>query len=179
MNIEFNNILVPVDFSSNTEAAIKQALMLCEGVKASIHLLHAPKLSATNLVNLHQNYPDYNYNNENTIIQQAKRKMEKLKKYISLRRKNVSITAWLSYKGPVETAIIEKAKDIKADLIVIGKCSYHKWLPFLNTVVSARIARKSGISVLTVKPGGIENINTLHIPDTFLRSAARQVPMDV
>jgi hypothetical protein len=55
----------------------------------------------------------------------------------------------------VEKTIAEKAKEITADLVIICKNSQHSILPFLNTVVPSRLAKNTGISVLTVKPGAL------------------------
>jgi hypothetical protein len=71
---------------------------------------------------------------------------------------------WSAY-GNVQNAISEKAKQIGADVIVIAKKSVHSWFPFLNTVVSTRLAISSGVPVLTVKPGCLNQpIKTVVIP---------------
>lgn len=66
--------------------------------------------------------------------------------------------------GNVEKAIWEKAREINADLIIIGKSSQH-WLPLFNTVSCGKLAKNTGIPVLTVKPGAInQDIKTIVIP---------------
>jgi nucleotide-binding universal stress UspA family protein len=165
MNVKFSTILVPVDFTVNTEVAIKKALALCENPEATIHLLHIPKISVTNVVNFYQNYPWHSSKAEDSTIIEAEKQMEKLKNYILVIKRDINVITWVSYENSVESAIINKAKAIQADLVVIGKNSHHSWLPFLNTVVPVRVAKKTGMAVLTVKPGAINHqIKTVVIP---------------
>jgi hypothetical protein len=67
----------------------------------------------------------------------------------------VKVNAGIAYSMKIERAIIEKAKEIKADIIVIGKHSYHGWLTFMNTVFPNKIAKATGCPVLTFKPGSV------------------------
>lgn len=150
MNLSFNNILIPVDFSVNTSVAIRKALSLCEGTNTAIHLLHVAGRHAD--------------------LKVSKEKLEKFRIQIFSIRPEIDISTWISVQNPLEEVIIEKSKKIGADLIVIGKNSHHSWLPFLNSVVPATIAKRSGIAVLTVKPGAInDGIRTVVVPvgDTF------------
>jgi hypothetical protein len=50
-------------------------------------------------------------------------------------------------------------------LIIIGKNCNHSRLPFLNTVVPSKIVQRTGVPVLTVKRGAINNkIKTIVVP---------------
>jgi hypothetical protein len=67
----------------------------------------------------------------------------------------------------IQKAIINKAKEVNADLVVIGKKKAHPWLPALNTVIPNQISKKSGCAVLTVKQGAMNSkIKTLVVPVT-------------
>ena len=170
MNVSFNKILIPVDFTINTKVAIKKALALCEGPDTSIHLLHVVKISATNVISIYQYFANYSFTRHEFDMRQEKQELENIKAYIQNARPAIKTFTWLSFADSVETAIIEKAVELAADIIIIGKNSHHSWLPFLNTVVSSRIAKKSDVTVLTVKPGAIDNsIRTVVIPvdDSF------------
>lgn len=165
MNVKFSTILVPVDFTVNSEVAIKKALTLCEGNDVVIHLLHIPKISATNIINFYQYYSSYDSKIPHTTLQRAKEKLDKLQLYIHTIKKDISVVTWVSFDSSVEASIIDRAKKISADLIVLGKNSHHSWLPFLNTVVPGKVAKKTGIPVLTVKPGANNRqIKTVVIP---------------
>lgn len=165
MNIKFSIILIPVDFTVNTEVAIKKALTLCEGTDATIHLLHIPKIAASNIMSFYQYYASHNTKDPDFSIRHAKEKMEKLQIYIHSMKPGINVITWVSLDSSVETSVIDRAKKISADLIVLGKNSHHSWLPFLNTVVPAKVAKKTGIPVLVVKPGAInQQVKTVVIP---------------
>lgn len=157
MNIRFNTILVPVDFTVNTEVAIKKALSLCEGSGAAIHLLHVSRVFSGSIFSPYQYYARCMPGNRELMTGQIDEKFAALKTFSAGINKDITVFAWTSMGHSVEKTIIEKAQRLRVDLIVIGKNSHHSRLPFLNTVVPARIARRAGIAVLTVKPGALNN----------------------
>jgi nucleotide-binding universal stress UspA family protein len=154
MHETYNNILVPVDFTSNTELGVSRAVQLAdEG--AYIHLLHVINpgtvgraLGMGRFLGFEQNYGERNGLHE---------QLREWKWIIEDSIKNISVSTWMVYGGTVQGAIEMKAKQVSADLIVIGKTSNHSWFPFLNTVFPGKIVRKTGIPVLAVKPGSMES----------------------
>jgi len=145
----FRTILLPVDFEINTEMAVKKALELSDSGQTIIHLFHVQK-------------PAMPWNSiwGNEISQadgenQIPSKLIQWKRLIEENYPDVKVVADLVYSMKIERSIIEKAKEIKADIIVIGKHSHHNWLPFMNTVFSNNIAKATGYPVLTFKPGSI------------------------
>ena len=79
----------------------------------------------------------------------------------------ISVHTWIDQSVSVQTAIKTKAKEIAADLIVIGQTSTHYILPFLKTVLPMRLASSTHIPVLTVKPGALHNRSkTVIVPVT-------------
>jgi nucleotide-binding universal stress UspA family protein len=157
MIVSFSKILVPVDFTINTEVAMRKALDLCDKPNAAIHLLHISRISETNVVQL--------FNGELSGISSVKDKMDNLRSFILTIRKDISVFVWMIASATIEQSIVEKAKEIEPDLIIIGKNSHHTWMPFLNSVVPGRIAKKTGLTVLTVKPGSIgHDIRTVVVP---------------
>lgn len=139
--MRFSKILIPVDFTINTDVAIRKAVALCDGADSSIHLLHISRKKVS-----------------------RKSQLEVLKEIIIAARPGVDVSISIE-KGPIENLIIRKAIQVNADLIIIGKNSHHSWLPFLNTVFPARVAKKTGITVLTVKPGAKDHaIKTVVVP---------------
>ena len=145
----FRTILLPVDFEINTEMAVKKALELSDSGQTVVHLFHVQK-------------PAMPWNSiwGNEIFQadgenQVPSKLIQWKRLIEENYPDVKVVADLVYSMKIERSIIEKAKEIKADIIVIGKHSHHNWLPFMNTVFPNNIARATGYPVLTFKPGSI------------------------
>lgn len=165
MNISFSKILIPVDFTVNTRVAIRKALSLCEGTNTAIHLLHVVMERPARFFSIHQYFASNSFSNDPLGLQTCREYLERYRTYILSIRQDIEITAWITIQKSIEEAIIEKSKNINADLIVIGTNSHHSWLPFLNTVVPATIAKKSGIAVLTVKPGAVNDaIRTVVVP---------------
>jgi nucleotide-binding universal stress UspA family protein len=140
--MRFSKILIPVDFTINTEVAIRKGMALCDSSDSSIHLLHVLAKKGS-----------------------SKNQLEVLKKLITNTRPDIFVDVWIEEKRSIESSIIKNAVKINADLIVIGKNSHHSFFPFLNTVFPARVAQKTGITVLTVKPGAKDHtIKTVVVP---------------
>jgi nucleotide-binding universal stress UspA family protein len=131
----FKNILVPVDFSLNTKVAIYKTLELVDQ-NSHIHLLHRT--------------------NRNRLAEDEK-KLKHWKETITDHNPLISVHAWIDQSVSVQTSIKTKAKEIAADLIVIGQTSTHYMLPFLKTVLPMQLASSTAIPVLTVKPGALHN----------------------
>ena len=165
MKVGFDNILIPVDFTVNTTVAIRKALSLANGTNASIHLLHNTLNQPSSFFNLYQYLARYALHGNQFYIQRSKQKLERFRRYILGMHSGIEVNTWITIEKSIEKAIIEKSRMIGADLIIIGKNSHHSWLPVLNTIVPANIASKTGIAVLTVKPGSMDGaIRTVVVP---------------
>ena len=145
----FRTILLPVDFELNTEMAVKKALELSDRGQTVIHLFHVQKpviawrsIWGRNIL-------------QADVKNQIPSKLIQWKNLIEGEYPDVKVVADLAYSMNIERAIIEKAKEIKADIIIIGKNSHHNWLTFMNTVFPNNIATATGYPVLTFKPGSI------------------------
>jgi len=153
--MSFNTILIPVDFTVNTRLAIAKGIQLCEGPNPEIHLFHVQSSIESGIPGYFRNLVSY-FNDEheqhNFRLQQ---RLEECVTYIHKLKNNINTRYQISYSTFIEKAIADRAKEIAADLIIIGKNSQHSLFPFLNTVVPNRLAKRTGISVLTVKPGAL------------------------
>lgn len=137
----FKNILVPVDFTLNTEVAINKTLELIDDEGSKIHLLHVNKAGSFKK----EVHPD------------CEKKLKQWKNTIEDDHPFISVHVSIEQSTSVQTAIKQKAKEIDADLIVIGQASTHNRLPVLKTVLPMRLAASIHIPVLTVKPGALRN----------------------
>jgi nucleotide-binding universal stress UspA family protein len=154
----FKNILIPVDLLIHTEAAVRKGLELA-GHGTNIHLLHVMRqgpwsgLTATG-------------KDETSVrLQLIEEQLEFWKDKITSVAGQIKVTTAVITSRTVQNAIIDKAGEVTADLIIIVKHSRHAWLPFLNTVLPGRIVLKTGITVLTVRPGACQNtIKTVVVP---------------
>ncbi|MBO9658717.1 MAG: universal stress protein [Chitinophagaceae bacterium] len=160
MSARFNTILIPVDFTLNTEVAIAKTLGLLEDSRADIHLLHVRRTSwhARLLQQL-------NGMSDNSYRDRVSQHMQEIVARINKVRPSVRVITWVDNAQPVEKAIAAKAARLSADLLVIGKHSSGWMLPIGRKVIPARIAAATGVPVLTVKPGSLQNpIRTVVIP---------------
>jgi len=144
----FRTILVPVDFSINSEVAIKKAIELSER-GTLIHLLNV-QLNLGLWASSSKYFVEDASNSNDDMVDQ---KMDEWKWAIEASGSSLTVCTWISFDNSVHEGIEKKAGSLKPDLIIIGKNSHHCWLPFLNTVVSSKIAERTGVPVLTIKPG--------------------------
>jgi nucleotide-binding universal stress UspA family protein len=147
----FKNILIPVDFEINTEMAIKKAIELSEDGETTINLFHVQSKSVFSKLLNYQNVI-YAVNSETTALSD----FEKLNQWKNLIEENcpgINVIADIKKAPSIQYAIINKAKAIEADLVVICKHSGSKFFTYFNTVFPNHIAKMSGVPVLTFKPG--------------------------
>lgn len=143
----FHTILIPVDFTINTEVAICKALEIADADDTVIHLLHISKRSFSDVTLGRSSKTERDIDLEI--------KLSEWKDSIEDYSPGVKVICWMESFLSVEEGIIQKCSELSPDLIVVGKSSSHYLLPLLNTVVSSRIAKKTGCAVLTAKPGSL------------------------
>ena len=133
--------------------------------ESGVHLVHVTKRISSGIFVYYQHFANY-FNSENEQgNSRLKERLQECAGYIAELKNGIITSYSISHSAMVEKAIAEKAGEIAADLIVIGKNSQHSLLPFLNTVVPSRLAKHSGISVLTVKPGALSStLKTVVVP---------------
>ncbi len=133
----FKNLLVPVDFTSNTELAVKKAIDLADREESVIRLVHIlrAKPSQTN------GYPE-------KLV-----RLRELKLLIEISVKGVSVDIHVIRAKSIEKAIIEIAIETMPDLVIIARRSGKKLFSFHKKISPARLAKKSLCAVLTLKPG--------------------------
>jgi nucleotide-binding universal stress UspA family protein len=158
----FKNILVPVDFSVNTEVAVRKALELIEQEGSKIYLLHVQKPSSGISRAMKIIFGGQSFSDQRAMIKQ---KLNQWEYFIIGKNKNVGVIKLLDKERNISKSIIGRSVDIKPDLIIIAKHSHHAWFPFLNTVFPNRIAKTTGSPVLTLKPGAVDSkIKSIVVP---------------
>jgi nucleotide-binding universal stress UspA family protein len=163
MPFSFKTILVPIDFSVNTEVAINKALELADKETATIHLVHLlprARFGFLSVDNKKMTYAGKDFLPATGMIQ-------KKEKQILETTSNIKVHCWIFQSVSVQEGIEEKVRQLKPDVVIIGKKSNHSWLPFLNTVIPNQLAKATGSAVLTVKPGALNcTIKTIVVPVT-------------
>ncbi len=166
MATAFNTILLPVDFSINTDVAVSKALEISAAGNCSLHLFHVYRIMFPGVQRYVRHLlTGYSRHEINAGINDANARLSGLKATIEKTRPDINVFNWACFDDAVEKAITEKAKRLHADMIIIGKNSHHNIFPFLNTVMPSRLAAASGIPVLTAKPGSMnKEIKTVVMP---------------
>jgi nucleotide-binding universal stress UspA family protein len=154
------NILIPVDFSVNTDVAIEKGLDLAE-IGSTIHLLHVHRFDLPLVLPaMHWASPILPAD-----LEQTSQKLEQTKHQIESARPGINVCTWIIPGAPVQKEIEKKAIALGADLVIIGKRKYHPLFPLFNTVIPKKIIARTGIAVLAVKPESINSkTRTIVIP---------------
>jgi nucleotide-binding universal stress UspA family protein len=147
MAIAFNKLLIPVDFSLNTDLAIKKAAGLITADKTVLHLLH--------IVNPHRPIEAL----------AARTQLDELGQRTKEDHPEAEVKTHILKGVSTQRMIIECAKMLTPDLIVIGKHNHRRhwpfpilrhWLPY-QSISPAALARKTNCPVLTAKPGSFDS----------------------
>lgn len=165
MPFSFSTILVPVDFSINSELAINKALELADPKAATIHLVHVLDHAFFSLASA--KVKKLSRSNDWIDYKEAEKMMNHWRDLMLGRMPGVEVMNWIIPAASIQQAIAAKARELQSDLVIIGKNANHSWFPFLNTVTPSELAELSGTAVLTVKPGSLHNrIRTVVVPVT-------------
>jgi nucleotide-binding universal stress UspA family protein len=143
MAIAFNTILIPVDFSLNTEVALKKAAGLSDREETMLHLLHVIRPGRR---------PEHQFK-----LWAVEKEFGKWREVIRINYPAVQVKTHVLEGYSVERMIIECAGLLKPDLIVIGKSEPPRRWTIFKGVSPDVIAKKSNCPVLTVKPGSADS----------------------
>ena len=141
-------ILVATDFSASAERALETALALAAPGKAEVHVVHALEIPLPM-------FEPYAVALPPELIGAARKTaQEKLAAASNkIRAKGLTGTTHLG-EAPAWLCVAERAKDVGADLVVIGTHGHTGLRRFLLGSVAERTVKESPVSVLTVKGDG-------------------------
>jgi len=143
MPVTFNKILIPVDFSLNTEIAVRKAVGFAGTDETTIHLLHVTRPGKKAVTRF-----------RNWVVEKD---LERLKYTLQTENPNLRVSTHVIKGFSIRKTIIECAAMIKPDLIIIGKQnSRRRWWAFTSAISPDVVAQKSNCPVLTAKPGSID-----------------------
>ena len=143
-------ILVPTDFSELAAEALRRAVVIARAFPARIHLLHAfvPPAPAWGLEG-DALLPPVDWTEE--LRQAAHKRLEAQKSSVE----GVEITTELREAADAAEAITEAARELAADLIVIGRHGKKGALArLLLGSTTERVVREAPCSVLIAMPHG-------------------------
>ena len=138
-------ILVPVDFSPHSDAALDQALDLAKALGARIHLLHSYAVPVRGVMPYDFAIPDGVWDG---IHRAAESKLDEIRQKGT--SEGVEASTEVSAALPSE-AILAAAGELGADLIVMGTRGHTGLKHVLLGSVAERTIRLAPCSVLTVK----------------------------
>lgn len=154
MNLAISRILVPVDFSRHSEAALHYAMALASGLGASVDLLHvvedpvaagawSGELSIQNVSDLRRN-----------LIEDAERRLEGLR--ANAQEPKVPWLLMVRMGQPADV-IDEYARAFGVDLIVMGTHGRGGLAHLFMGSVAERVVRHAPCPVLTLSDAAIRD----------------------
>jgi nucleotide-binding universal stress UspA family protein len=146
---KFKNILVPIDFSNNSLAALQYASEFLKPYGANIHLLHAYQLEQ-------RFYEDEPQNFLRILTKDLKVKYtEKLQQFAAkfLLNENQGGFNYIAMEGNITPSIMEAAKEVDADLIIMGTSGIGNNLFYGST--AREIVSEAAKPVLVIPPGTV------------------------
>jgi nucleotide-binding universal stress UspA family protein len=143
MAVAFNRILIPVDFSMNTETAVNKAIGLAGTDETVIHLLHVVRPGRKALTRF-----------KAWVVE---RDLYQWKYKIQEASANIHVKTEVLRGYSVQQTIIECAAVLNPDLIILGKQHNHRRWFFSRQISPDVVAKKSNCPVLTAKPGSIDS----------------------
>ncbi len=164
-------ILVPTDFSEQSECALQKAIQLAELVNGKIELLFVLHEKKGILGSL--------FNNEQSKVfdQMVETKLEEMaQKYRST--SNIVLTTVLKHHTSVHTQIVEYAQQINASLIVMGKGSLTLDGKSVDGIGSntSRVLRNTTIPLITISNGNMsQGVRSIILPLDLTKETRQKV----
>ncbi|MCW5803608.1 MAG: universal stress protein [Deltaproteobacteria bacterium] len=138
-----NSILVPTDFSEFAEHALDYACNLAGKLGATVHLVNA----------LGASLPELNIAMTDAMIEKlVVGHREALEKLADTRRARARIGSVLVMSGDARDVILEAAKTVGADLIVMGTHGRRGVARLMLGSVTENVLRHADCPVLAVRP---------------------------
>jgi universal stress protein A len=147
---QIHNILVPIDFSDDSRAALKLAVELAKNFEAKIHLLHCYQDFVGDLSIYDLTAPEDFYH---ALHQAAGAKLDELRS--ELKSEAVHVSTEVCASLPSE-AICQSAASNHVDLIVMGTRGISGIRHVILGSVAERTVRSAPCPVLTVKAEHID-----------------------
>ena len=148
----FTRILLPVDFSVNTEIAVRRAVQLIGNTESAIHLIHI--FSPFQLVTKRPGEFHLFFSvHKSSLYKENLKKLEQWKKTLEHTLEKTKVTSEIIISDNVEKSIIRKSANFHPFLIILGRHSFKSPTSFRFTISSSRIAHLTRCAVLTLMPG--------------------------
>jgi nucleotide-binding universal stress UspA family protein len=148
MNKLFNNILVSVDFSKESEEAIGKAIEMANRFQCNIHLLY---VEGKGLISKSRK-KIISWGAESSIDTSETRLYALQNKYTYQLNPGLLIQASLR-TGSLESSIVEYTIKNQIDLIIVGKAPFYSRIRLARALNITRLSKKVNCPVLTIRSG--------------------------
>jgi len=143
---QIQNILVPVDFTKSSLYAARHAASLAQTCKARLYVLH-----------VREPFPVHGRvvagSLEDVQKQRIIKEQTQLSEVIPAEFKDAIAVEKIQVSGfPVYGVIVEKARQLNVDVIVMASQERKGWAQFFKKNITAQVIRNSPCSVFVVKP---------------------------
>lgn len=145
--MEIKKILVPVDFTDTSETAIREAVHLARGLKASIYLIHV--IEAYSALSSGMLYGQTIVPSAIELEGAVKKQMEEVRGRI--KSQMGTLPKMIIAKGSVYAEIISYAKKEKIDLVMMGTHGAAGYKELFIGSNAQRVVTLSEIPVLTIQ----------------------------
>ena len=143
--LRIRKVLVPLDFSSASTNAFKYALKIAQQVGAQLTLLHVIRPTAS---------PAFSTLTETAVLFETDlaTSEEALRSLVAMARTAGVIDAQSTFRvGVAAHEIVEEAKELDADLIVIATHGFTGWKHYCIGSTAERVVRAAPCPVLVVR----------------------------
>ncbi|MGO9339427.1 MAG: universal stress protein [Terracidiphilus sp.] len=138
-------ILVPVDFSDSSHAAVEAAADLAQHFDAALHLVHViPMFPATTLPDF---IPETKFTEEAT--KEAERHFAVV--VADLSGKGIKVSSSVEVGDDVASSIMEAAESEKADMVVISTHGLTGWHPLFFGSIAEKVIKLVSCPVLLLR----------------------------
>ena len=138
-------ILVPVDFSRSSHAAVESAADLAQHFGAALHLVHViPMFPATTLPDF---IPETKFTEEAT--KEAKRHFAAV--VADLSGKGIKVSSSVEVGDDVASSIMEAVESEKADMVVISTHGLTGWHPLFFGSIAEKVIKLVACPVLLLR----------------------------
>lgn len=143
-------ILVPTDFSTYSDKALRQAFDIAKQYNAKVYVIHVVHEKITDTIDDYGiTYPSYVKENEGKMIDEAKKKMkEQIDKFPQSKELVIESDVQI---GNISEAILQEEKNKGIDLIVIASLGRSGIAKYLIGSVARNVLKGAKCPVLLTK----------------------------
>ena len=147
--MKFTRILVATDFSLDSDSALAYALALARTIPASVHVLHVVENPLAAGVWSSEVYTTEIAGLQINLVREAKRHLQRGLRGIDHRGVKMTSEVRTGRAGPT---VVECARDIEADLVVVGSHGRTGVAHLVMGSVAEHVVRHAPCPVLVIRP---------------------------